>query len=254
MDGTEGEIWRMVPPEEKFEVMAKAQSSGVMASSVLILVGCTLAVGFHESWLMWSSFIISPFVFQFAASKAWRTLRPKILLEYLAARSASRRYAFSTRAKDLAPNMIFKGKIEEIYSNDRIQEAMEAMIDNTKEAEVWITLFGDAFTMIAERYGGAELKLAATIDEKLEIASTSSTGKDYTADKELIIRVKNRDEEPKTYKVTSKYPAALIVFEKKLKSMQNRSPAAVTAELTDNTAPAASDSADDDKFNNLFSF
>lgn len=253
MDGTEGEIWRMIPPEEKFEIMAQAQSKGVMAAAVFIVVSCTLAVGFKMSWLMWTSFIISPFVFQFAAGKAWRTLRPKILLEYLAARSASRRYAFSTRAKDLTPNMIFKGVLEEVYSNDRIQEAMEAMIANTKEAEVWITLFGDAFTMISERYGGAELKLASLLDDKLDISSQSGSGKDYGSDKELLLTVRSKDAPSKTYKLTSKYPAALVVFEKKVRSMKSTASNDIK-QLAQNMAEPVAETPDDDKFNNLFSF
>lgn len=252
MDGTESEIWRMIPPEEKFELMARAQSKGVLAASVCIIVFCTLAVGFKASALMWISFVVSPFVFQFAAGKAWRTLRPKALMEYLAARSASRRYAFSTRAKDLTPNMIFKGRLEELYENDQIQEALEAAIDNTKESEVWITLFGDAVTMIAERYGGAELKFAALIDDKLEVVSASPSGSDYANDKELHITVRRREDNEKRFRLTSRYPAALIVFEKKLKKLRSSSNAVSDVEELVEAAEAATN--DDDRFNNLFSF
>lgn len=247
------EIWRIVPPEEKFELMAKAQSKGVLASAIFIIIACTLSVGFKASWIMWTSFILSPFIFQFSAGKAWRTLRPKTLLEYLAARSASRRYAFAARSKDLTPKMIFKGVLEELYEHEQIQEAMEAMIQNTKEVEVWITLFGDSVTMIAERFGGAEAQLAAVIDDKLEITSKNSGEDDYRTGKELLVRWKQKDKATKSYKLTSKYPAALVVFEKLVKSIRNSASSVnmLAGELINATGESPEE---EEKFNNLFSY
>ena len=188
MDSTENEIWRMVPPEEKFELMARAQSKGVGAASICIIILCTMSVGLKLGWLMWCGFLFAPFVFQFAAGKEWRNVRPRVLLEYLAVRSASRRFAFGVRSKELSPKMILKGTLERVYDNEHIQEAMEAIIASNKSAEIWITLFGDAFTMIAEAPGGAEVKLAALLDSKLKISSDSN--QDYSNQKEVFITVK----------------------------------------------------------------
>ena len=261
MDSIEDEIWRMVPPEEKFELMARAQSKGVFASAIGIVVLCTMAVGLRIGALMWISFIITPFVFQFAAGKEWRSLRPRTLLEYLAARSASRRYAFSTKSKDLTASMIFKGQLKEVFDNEHVQEAMEAIIAKNAEATVWISLFGDSFTMIAEKLGGAELKLAHLIDDKIKIYSESPSGSEYASDKTVFLKVTNRDGEQKTYQLQSRYPAALVVFEKRLKKIQAISlkPDVIDAisapEPTRAEKAATSSGKDaDDRFNNLFSF
>lgn len=247
------DIWRMIPPEEKFALLARAQSKGVLASSVAIIVGCTIAVALQMSWVMWAVIICSPFVFQFAAGKAWRTLRPKAMLEYLAARSASRRYAFTAKAKDLTPTVMLKGKLEEIFENEKLQEALEAMVANTKEAEVWVTLFGDAVTMISERYGGADLKFAALLDDKLQVSSRSSDGRDYSSEKELILTVSNKRGEDRRYKLTSQFPAALVVFEKKLLA-QKASYLPAFEEQNTAALPEQTAGVDDDKFNSLFSF
>jgi hypothetical protein len=254
MDSIENEIWRMVPPEEKFELLARAQSKGVFAALIGIIVLCTMAVGLKIGALMWTSFVISPFVFQFACGKEWRAVRPRTLLEYLAARSASRRYAFSARAKDLSASMIFKGTIEQVYDNEHVQEAMEAIIANNAVSKVWISLFGDAFTMIAEKPGGAELKLAQLIDDRVKIYSENKSETEYTNQKALIIKTRTKDGDEKTYKVKSRYPAALVVFEKRVKQIQAGVPKfeAIAQELVQ--AAAVETSEDDDKFNNLFSF
>jgi hypothetical protein len=257
MESTENEIWRMIPPEEKFELMAKAQSKGVAAVATAIGVLCTISVGLKMSWLMWFGFIISPFVFQFAAGKAWRSIRPRALLEYLAVRSASRRFAFGTRSKELTPKMILKGTLERIYDNDHIQEAMEAIIAQNKSNEVWVTLFGDAFTMIAEAPGGAEVKLAALLDSKVSISSTNESGGDYSNNKQVFITISSKDSDKVTYKLTSKYPAALVVFEKRAKQIIGKGPNFDDVkELIDPALLAASqeDGRKEDKFNSLFSF
>lgn len=249
------DVWRIVPPEEKFEIMAKAQSKGVFACLIAVVIASTMAVGFKASWLMWASIIISPFIFQFAAGKAWRALRPKVMLEYLAARSASRRYAFAAKAKDLTPNLIIRGNLEELFNNDQLQEAMEAMIDNTKEAEVWVTLFGDAVVMISERQGGAELRFAHVLDDKLQITSRSADGNDYSSSKELFFEVRGKDNEnKKRFKLTSKYPAALVVFEKKIKSLKSSQQTLLNADALDLIPDGGGTDEEEDKFNNLFSF
>jgi hypothetical protein len=255
MDSTENEIWRMVPPEEKFELMAKAQSKGVGSAAIYIIVLCTMSVALKMGWLMWFGILTSPFVFQFSAGKEWRNIRPRVLLEYLAVRSASRRFAFNVRSKELSPKMILKGTLEKVYDNEHVQEAMEAIIASNKSTEVWITLFGDAFTMICEAPGGAEVRLAALIDQRLKISSNSTN--DYVSNKELFITVKNRLGESEQFKLTSRYPAALVVFEKKVKQVLSKTP---STEGFEEIIPDISNieqtqsTVSDDKFDSLFSF
>ena len=254
------EIWRQIPPEEKFELMSRAHAKGIMSAGITIIIASTIAVGLKLSWFMWGSFIAAPFIFQFAAGKEWRGLRPRLMLHYLAARSATRRYAFNVRCQDLTPKFMFKGHLEEMFDQDHLQEALEAMVDNTREAEVWVSLFSDAVVMIAERAGGAEMKLGHLLDDKLIVQSSSGGGaNDYKNGREIFLTVKekNRDDSPsKQYRLTSKYPAALVVFEKKLKMLQAGRGDLAHTDIEDIAAAISTNvsSEDDEKFDSLFSF
>ena len=85
------EAWRIIPPEEKLEIMAKSHATGVRSATALALLGGTLAISFQLPIVFWGALIASPIVFQFTSSKKWRSLRPVALLQYLAARSVTRR-------------------------------------------------------------------------------------------------------------------------------------------------------------------
>lgn len=245
IDGTE--IWRTIPPEEKLDLLSQAHGKGIFAGFILVLVGGTLSVGFKAPWILWGSLLASPLVFQFAAGKAWRGLRPRLVLEYLAARSAARRYAFSNRGKDLSVRMIFRGRLTREFDEDSMQEALEAAIENNSEAAVWVALFGDSVVMMSEEYGGAKLQLAQVLNDKLSVdTKPGPTGKDYAAGKEVILGVRGKDGDERKYRLTSKHPAALIVFEKKIKSQLESlklvAPEAIIPQLDD----ADSSSSDDD--------
>lgn len=212
------ELWRQIPPEEKFALMARAHASGISAALIAIGLGSTLAVAFQVPWLMWGSMIVSPVMFQFAAGKAWRGLRPRIMLEYLAARSAARRYAYTANAKDLSVSLIFRGKMEQVFNKEEIMEELAAAVENAKEAEVWITLFKDAVVLMSEKPGGAKCELAHVLNEKVKVESRSSDGEDYSSSKEVYITITDRSQETRKVKLTSSSPAAMIVFEKTIQS------------------------------------
>lgn len=216
------EIWRQIPPEEKFELLSRAHASGLFTAIIMVVIGSTIAISLQMNWILWSSLLISPLVFQFAAGKAWRDLRPRIMLEYLAARSASRRYAFANRSQDLTLSLIFKGTLEQQFEEENLQEALEAMISQTKDAEVWVALFSDVLIMIAERPGGASLQFAHLLDDKLKVSSNAKEKKsDYTNDKEVYLTYKDRaTATDKQFKLTSRFPAALAVFEKRLLTLK----------------------------------
>lgn len=220
MEGFSGdEIWRSIPPEEKFQIMAEAQAAGIVASVISVIICSTIAVGLKLSWLMWGSLIATPFIFQFAAGKKWRTVRPRVMLEYLAARSAARRFAFATRGNDLACKFLFRGRLEKIFDEGAVQEVLEAMIENTKEAEVWVALFGDSLVMMEEHIGGAEARFSQLLDDHLKVQARALDDKgEYSSKRELIFTSTSKTRSQGKFRLTSTYPAALIVFEKKLQA------------------------------------
>jgi len=226
------ELWRQIPPEEKFELIAKSHSRGFLCAFTAVVIASTVAVGLKAPWLIWSSLVISPLIFQFAAGKAWRALRPKLMLEHLAVRSAARRYAFAHRSQDLGLVTVFRGTLEEQFSEENISAALEATVENVRESAVWVALFNDAVVMVAERIGGAELKFVHLINDELEIKSESPvSGKEYAPDHVVFLQYPDyRTNQARKFKLTSKYPAALIVFEKKLLQLKS-----AAKELTPNT-------------------
>lgn len=235
------DIWRQIPPEEKLAMMAKAQSKGLLMALLLIVIGCTCAVGLQIPSLIWGSLLSSPLVFQFTANRVWRDVKPATVLRYLAARSAARRYAFSQKSKDLDIKLIFRGKLERIFSDDNPQDALEAAIAKNLEAEVWIALFPDTIVMISEARGGAKLEFGYPINEKLQMRSESESGQDYTNNKEIYlgypttklsdVLIGKSDEHYVNFKLTSPYPAALLVFEKRIEQYRQQLAAVATTAL-----------------------
>lgn len=217
------EAWRQIPPEVKLELMARAHSKGLMVAVGTVLAASTCAVALKVVWLMWAALLFSPIIFQLSASTAWRGLKPSIILRYLAARSAARRYAYTAKSQELNLELIFPAIIEPIIDHDNPMSVLNASMSDMSTKEVWITLFTDCLVVMSEDHGGAKLDIAHILDHKINISSVSADGKDYSNEKELTISIlkeglTNFGEEDMTYnyKVTSKYPAALVVFEKKM--------------------------------------
>lgn len=246
------DIWRNVPPEEKFEMIARSQSRGILAAAVGVGLAATLAVGFQIPGLLWAGILVSPFVFQFASGKAWRDHRPKVMLEYLAARAVTRRYAFAISAKDLGLRLIFKGLLEEEYSDDKIQEALNQAFENQRVVEVWVALFNDAVIIIAERPGGARCLFASPLNDKLSVEAVNSSQGDYSTGKTVILTLTDRTHVKRRFRLTSKYPAALVVFEKDLQSLLAAAIERQAKMLNEPVRKTRDD--DDDDFSSLSSF
>ena len=214
MELDSSDLWRRIPPEEKFELMAQAHASGVTAALIALLVAGTIAVGLRMSPLFWGIAICTPFVFQYAAGKAWRGLRPRLMLAYLAARSAARRYAFSTNGKDLTVSYMFKGTMSNEFDQDNLNDMLQSVYDGVKEAEVWVSLFGDSIVMMSEGKAGALLQFSHLLDDKLLI---ETEGKEYSRDRAVVFSCRDKKSGTmRKIKLTSKYSAALVVFEKKI--------------------------------------
>ena len=212
------EIWRQIAPEEKFELMAEAQASGLMASLMCIGVACTVAIGLKLNFLIWGALLTSPLIFQFAAAKRWRSAKPRAMLQYLAVRSAARRYAFQKKARDLGINFIIRGSIEqERDPNDEIADAFAIIENNMREAEQWVVLLNDTVVVLSEQAGGARLEFGALLNEKLEIEPGGAA--EYSNDRWVKLKLTNARGGQTTFKITSRYPAAFIVFEKRIQAL-----------------------------------
>jgi hypothetical protein len=232
------EAWRHIPPEEKLSILSQAHSSALLSAVVYCIIGGTSAVAMQQPWLLWGALLTSPMVFQFAAGRAWRTLKPATMLRYLAARSAARRYAYAANAKDLEVSLIFRGFLDKNHGELLVRDAIESMVGQVEETEVWVALFEDALVMMSEQPGGAGLEFAYPVTDKLGIETQSKSGADYAADKEIFLSYSDKDGRQHKVKLTSDFPGALVVFEKRLRAFQSKSKEKLLA--TTFTAPSRS--------------
>jgi len=212
------EVWRRIPPEEKLELLAKAHAQGIVWVFFFILITGTITIGLELVQFIWSALVISPFVFQSASSRKFRHLRPKTILEYLAARSAARRFALSANSKDLTVLLLFRGHLR---IEDTAQEnipSFEKFVGEVREAPVWVALLSDAIVMLTEGINGANMELGKLLDDKISVYGESPTGESsYSNERELHITFHdNKKRRNRHFILTSQYSAALIVFEKKL--------------------------------------
>jgi hypothetical protein len=203
------EIWRKIPPEEKLELMARAQSRGVAATLALLAITATVAVGLKLPWLFWGAFLVIPIVFQFAAMKEWRTLKPRTMLEYLAARSASRRFAYVALSQDLTVLLLYKGTLERLPV-DSGEQLEDLSVDGTHghTTPVWVALFPDTLVVMSERRGGAQPELVHTLREKLQL---TAEGFDESGEsRRLMVEINDETKPTQRWSITSSYPAALL--------------------------------------------
>lgn len=197
--------------------MAQAHSKGVSTALVAIIIGATLAVGLKINFLMWGAILLSPIVFQGTASKAWRHLKPQVMLEYLAARAAARRFAFTLNSNKLTIASVVRGQIEPVLEHENQQEALEEQFENNHKKDVWITLFHDALVVISEQAGGAKLELGQLLNKNIEVSGESPSGQgEYANDREIHVKVSTPFGHSQRWKLTSRYPAAIVVFEKQM--------------------------------------
>jgi hypothetical protein len=218
------EVWKRIPPEEKLEMMSAAHANGIAWVLSVIVLGGTLAVGLQIEWLLWGSMLVSPMIFQAAAGKAWRASRPITVLQYLAAKTAARRYAFVIKAQDLYCSMIFRAVLERVIDDpdEQYEDLFETKIRDNK-VNVWVALFGDGLVVMSERLGGAELQFGHLINEKLTIENNANEiGADYSNEKAVFLEYEDREFGKRRVKLTSRHPAALIVFEKKCREIQTQ--------------------------------
>lgn len=214
------EIWRLVPPEEKFQMLAKSHAKGTMAVFGTIIISSAIAIGLKLNWLLWCSLLFSPLIFQFIAGKTWRDIRPRAVLEFLAARSVVRRYAYSLKAKNLGVQLMFRGYMRMELPDQKVNDAFIALEEASTKTLLWISLLDSAVIVISEGRGGAHLDFGHLIDETLIIEGRSDDGKEYSNFREVVLSSQLPKFKGRKYVISSIYPVALNAFERKLQDLR----------------------------------
>lgn len=208
------DIWRKVPPEEKLELMARAHAQGVAASLLVLGIAATAAIGLKIPQLFWGAFTAVPFVFQLVSVRAWRGLRPRLILEYLAARSAARRYAFGAHGQDLNSALMFRGELQSEIGDGA--PPVEDDLLGVVWRPVWVSLFPDTFVIISEQRGGAKLEVARVLDDRLSAKAIGFEPGDDSRERKVVLSFTGKDGNTWTFSVRSQHNAALLAFERKI--------------------------------------
>jgi hypothetical protein len=93
------DVWQKIPPEEKRHVVTEAQTSGISTVAILVMFSAAIAIGLRQPWYFWGSFALVPFLFQVASAKAWHIGKPRVIVEYTAARATAARASSSTHSR-----------------------------------------------------------------------------------------------------------------------------------------------------------
>jgi hypothetical protein len=208
------ELWRRVPPEEKVDLINQAHSSGVKSILIVAVISATLAISLQLVWIFYGGLLLSPLFFQYSSMKLWRRLKPKTMLEYLAARSAARRYAFAYRTQDLGLLLLYRATLKTPKSgNVTAFEDPDAKLSTP----CWVALFPNTLIIMIEGKKGAMLQFGHSFSDPINITSTGE-GKDL----EIHIHRKNEQlylEEKLT--IATPYPGLNYVADKKIKQQLN---------------------------------
>ena len=215
------EFWKRIPPEEKFSALATSHSHGLVISLLAFLLCCALALGFQFQWFLWIGLVLFPLFFQMASNRDWRRRRSHLILIYLAARAASRRYAYRINSVDLEVNLLFRGEFRRFKQID--PDSIESQLAESDPVEqpaipVWVALFRDAVVIMSENRGGAKPEFIHLVDRKFSCRGFSPEGEgDYSTQRIFEMTSTDTGKYRGTFQLTSRaMPAALVVFERKV--------------------------------------
>jgi hypothetical protein len=215
------ELWKRIPPEEKLLLNSAANSFGVIIAFFLFLMLSALAIGYKEPLLLWGGLALTPLVFQLASSRDWRKRRSHTVLEYLAARSAVRRFAYNLCCLDLEVQLLFKGALKKVTSIEASDLDSPPTGDEKDPFSgyqpVWIAFFRDGIVIVSESIGGAQVEFMHLINDKLylKVEEVVISGRAFK-----VLEFKSserRASKGETYRIISlNMPAAINALEQKL--------------------------------------
>jgi hypothetical protein len=226
------DVWGKIPPEEKLVIHSEAHSTGVVAGLIITIASISISIGYNSPLVMWCGFLLVPFSFHIASQISWKKRKPALILEYLAARSASRRFAFQAKASDLTVKLLMRASLtlkvddeedtENLGARKDINSPNKATNSHKKIPKVWVALFEDTLVIMSENPGGARAEFIHSVNEKLKIKGYSPEGEgEYSSERKLELGSEDWGKYLlATFVLESMTPGALIVLEKKLLALK----------------------------------
>lgn len=213
------DAWNAVALEERLELISKAKAQGIIfATAVAFLIGAA-AYGYDSVYLMFFGMAVALIAFPMSTGRIWRRCKSELILTYLAVRSVARRYGYAYKVPYLDIVLIFRGEYELLYSSDEEKALSEQYREvdfdaSTKgKKEVWVCLLRGAVILLSERLGGAKLEFINNIGSSTNCRKPTA---DESKDGRALVISSGGPHQTKNVLISSKYPGALYVFEKRL--------------------------------------
>ncbi len=179
-------IWQMVPPAEKYQLLTQAQSQGVEACILLLVLTSAAAFSLQLPWLLLALAAFLPVFYQTTASRLWRELKPRITAQYFLASQAAKHFAVRNDCDDINLAMIFRATTSPLHTPEDTDNASLMLQGKQEEpatqsaSEVWISLFPDSLFMVRESDSGAVLECGLASLEEVSI-SIDSDEEDFSS-------------------------------------------------------------------------
>ena len=212
--------WQAVALEERLEMISSAQAHGILAAALVSLLIGAVAYGFDNIWLLLGSLVGALTIMPLYTSYEWRKSKPELILKYLAVRSVARRYAFGAAISNFDVILIFRGVFREVYNSEEQERLAKQQQDTDLEGssqedekEVWICLMRGGLVVLSECRGGAKLEFVTPT--AADVVCRRSSAEDQAPDNWVLVQGTGISK-GRTAAISSRFPAALYVFEKQL--------------------------------------
>ncbi len=215
------DIWNSVALEERLELIAKSQASGIIAATITVFIVSSIGYGLDNIWFVAAAIGSGFFVFPLFSSQTWRSGKPSLILAYLAIRTVSRRYAHVIGLTNIDLILVYKGTFEEVFNNreDKELHLQSQSIDfnnqGNADKEVWIILLKGGLLVLSEKRGGAKLEFATPIIADTIIEQINEKDSQYS---NYIIHGSSMSK-GRSARLGSKYTGAHYVFLKRFQAL-----------------------------------
>lgn len=218
-------IWQMVPPTEKNQLMAQVQSQGAEACVILLIITSATAFSLKAPWLMLLVAVFLPFMYQTTTTRLWRELKQKISAQYFLASQAAKHFALRQRCDDISLAMIFRATAlgaedESVPSPEVSDSETDSTPDITGGQDVWVSLFQNSLFMVRESDSGAVLECG--LDSLEDIAITLNDTDETNTPNHLIITKQSGDGEERAWILHSRFTETLKACEHRFNSLVSR--------------------------------
>jgi hypothetical protein len=217
-------MWQMVPPAEKHQLLTQAQSHGVEACILFLVLTGAAAFSLQLPWLLLGLAAFLPVFYQTTAARLWRELKPRITAQYFLASQAAKHFAMRNGCDDINLAMIFRATTgpapipDANHSESLVPEGEQEESANLIGNEVWISLFTNSLFMVRESDSGAVLECG--LESLEDVSITLDFDEEELSSPRLRIQKQTPEGAPLEWILYSKYSDTLRACENRFHALR----------------------------------